>query len=732
MDREFFRNPVTDPDYSISGFWFWNDEITDEKTTEQMNMMKRIHANQPVVHSRFGLQNEYLSRDWFERIKSVIGNCKENGQKIWLYDENNWPSGNCAWTITREEKYREHFLQFDTFELKKGEKAVLKLSEKQYINLSVYEEEWEPLLYKDMGQEGGGYIFCKGCEENLRIEGDVATYLPKRDGELVAVYVAVDSYEPVGKLCVDYLNKEAIRLFIEKTHEQYREQMGEEFGKIISGIFMDETRFCNAMPWTGTLQEEFIRRKGYDLVPYLPLLIRRDGRSSQIRFDYYDVISDMYGEATFGQIYEWCNQHGMKAMGHFLGEETISAQSYFGGDMLRGYQYFHVPAIDHLGNGIGSLDAKFAVSACHSYGKSRIACEAFGASGWDITFEDMVRISNWLFQQGINLIIMHGFYYSIRDERSEDFPPSYFYQWKYWDSMPLYVKMANRMMKVLSDGRHEAEILVYTPIETFWNYFQPDLQVKTGFWREGPWITDERARFIDNQFQLLCNGLTDKNLDYDIFHSDAARNFRVEGRELVNVLSGERFRIFILPFTELLTAEMTELLNQFAENGGCIISLDSQIKDVVAKDGSHFREKIRRELTTENHVKMNKISEVLRYCREQINLPFEILCGVEEMAHSLSSYPARLIDPYIHDGERVYGVGVSRYRKEGKRIFNFTNYNDKDEDLKVWIASASEPEIWVPETGDIYRPSALPGRKGGYEISFTLPKNRTYFIVGSL
>lgn len=710
-DKAFFMNPTTDPDYSVSGFWFWNDDIKDEKTTEQLNMMKRIHANQPVIHSRFGLQNEYLSEDWFERIQSSLDTCRTNGQKVWLYDENNWPSGNCAWTITLEEKYREHFLQFDSTPVKKGEEYKLDLRIKDYINISA--------VYGDN-------------IEDITTTGDEITYVATQDTEIIAVYVAVDDYEPVGKLCVDYLSHEAIRIFIEKTHEKYREHFGEEFGKIISGIFMDETRFCNAMPWTYSLPEEFKKRKGYDITSRLPLLIHKNNESNKFRFDYYDVISDLYNEATFKQIYDWCNQYNMKAMGHFLGEETIATQSYFGADMLRGYKYFHVPSIDHLGNGIGSLDAKFAVSACYSYGKSRIGCEAFGASGWDITFEEMVKISNWLFQQGINLICMHGFYYSIREERSQDFPPSYFYQWKYWDHMPMYVKMANRMMKMLSDGRHEAEILVYTPMETFWNYYEPDLSVKTGFWKEGPWITEEKAAFIDNQFQVLCNRLTDKNLDYNIFHSDATCNFKVEGKEIVNKLTGERFSIFILPCAEILTVEIVDLLNEFAENGGCILSFESNVSEVVAKCGQHMREELKTSLETKNHIYCQKISNIINYCKDNIRLPFEILMGIDEMSHTLLSYPKRLIDPYIHDGEQVYGIGVARYIKDNQRIFNITNYNETHEDLKIWVESKEIPEIYIPETGEIYTPEKVQSKENGYVINLTLPPNRTYFVVGTI
>lgn len=709
IDYEYFKNPVTDPDYSVSAFWFWNDLITDEKTTEQLNMMNRIHADQPVIHSRFGLENKYLSEDWFDRIQSAIDTCRKNGQKIWLYDENNWPSGTCAWTITKELKYREHFLQFETKELKAGE--VYTPDTKEYIHFSIKTGKGREMLSLAPGQ----------------------SYQAEEQGTLTAVCVSYDPYEKQGRISLDYLNEEAVAVFLESTHEKYKSHFAEEFGQIISGIFMDEPRFCNAMPWTETFAEKFREKKGYDLLPLLPCLIdQKEPKAELVRFDYYDVVSELYSKSVFRQISRWCEENGIQLIGHLLGEETLAAQSYFGADMTRAYKYFQVPGIDHLGNGIGSLDAKFAVSAAHSWGKDRIACEAFGASGWDITYEEMLKISNWLFQQGINLIMMHGFYYSIRDRRSQDFPPSYFYQWKYWDKMPEYVKMANRMMNLLSGGRHECNILVYSPMETFWKHFEPDLQVKTGFGEAGPWITDKQAKFIDNQFQFLCNGLTDRNLDYDILNSDAAENFGIKDGKLYNRMSGETFEILIVPTVELLTEEMAEFLNGFTAAGGTVIAYRTQNVKILCRDGSHMRQEPAVHLNEELLLHTEKLSEVFRWCEDKVHLPFEILCGENRMAHTLSSYPPRLIDPYLHDGEQVYGIGVTRYLKGGERIYNFTNYNEKEEDLCVWVESADIPRLLNPETGEIAVCGEAVREKEGYCLSFTVPANRTLFLVGTL
>lgn len=70
-------NPKGDPDFTIAPLWFWNDLITDKKTSEQFNMMGRINARQPIIHSRMGLINEYLSDDWFAKVGHVIKQAKK-------------------------------------------------------------------------------------------------------------------------------------------------------------------------------------------------------------------------------------------------------------------------------------------------------------------------------------------------------------------------------------------------------------------------------------------------------------------------------------------------------------------------------------------------------------------------------------------------------------------------------------------------------------------------------
>lgn len=48
---------------------------------------------------------------------------------------------------------------------------------------------------------------------------------------------------------IDTLNPDALRYFIELTHERYKKEIGEEFGRTVKGVFTDEiTAFPDRQP----------------------------------------------------------------------------------------------------------------------------------------------------------------------------------------------------------------------------------------------------------------------------------------------------------------------------------------------------------------------------------------------------------------------------------------------------------------------------------------------------
>ena len=54
-----------------------------------------------VLYPRWGLELEYLSDAWFERIRFIVEQAAARKMEVWLYDEFTWPSGHAKGLVTK-------------------------------------------------------------------------------------------------------------------------------------------------------------------------------------------------------------------------------------------------------------------------------------------------------------------------------------------------------------------------------------------------------------------------------------------------------------------------------------------------------------------------------------------------------------------------------------------------------------------------------------------------------
>ena len=91
ISPKIFKNPPKK--YSAVPFWFWNDVLDEETIAFQLDEMYDKGIFECIIHARKGLETEYLSDAWFDRIRFAAERAREKGMKLWIYDEDNWPSG---------------------------------------------------------------------------------------------------------------------------------------------------------------------------------------------------------------------------------------------------------------------------------------------------------------------------------------------------------------------------------------------------------------------------------------------------------------------------------------------------------------------------------------------------------------------------------------------------------------------------------------------------------------
>ena len=99
-DRLQFRNPPNE--YSIAPFYFLNGDLSDAELIRQIAEMKDKGVDEVILHSRKGVEVEYLSDEWFAKIGVILKELKKLSMTALIYDEDNWPSGYAGGKVTSE------------------------------------------------------------------------------------------------------------------------------------------------------------------------------------------------------------------------------------------------------------------------------------------------------------------------------------------------------------------------------------------------------------------------------------------------------------------------------------------------------------------------------------------------------------------------------------------------------------------------------------------------------
>ncbi len=540
--------------YSSAPLWVWNDMLTEEQIRGTLRDLAGQKVKQAFVHPRPGLMTPYLGPDWFRLWRVALDEAERLDMNIWIYDENSYPSGFAGGLVPDampESRGRGlHFAEVKRVD-KPGDEvlAVYRLTDEGFENVTAKAKAAEAM--------------------------DEARYL------VASVRQAPSGGWFGGKYYVDLLHPGVTEKFIEITMEAYRRELGEHFGKRLPGWFTDEPHLSPAggIHWSDRLPQDFKKRWGYDLMEHLPSLVRPIGDWKRVRHNYQQFLLEQFIECWAKPCYEYCEKHNLEFTGHYW--EHGWPGSGHGGDNMAMYAWHQRPAIDCLMNeyneGVhaqfGNVRAvKELSSVANQLGRQRTLCEAYGAGGWDLRFEDMKRIGDWLYVLGVNTMNEHLSYITIRGARKRDHPQSFSYHAPWWDSYHVMAEYFTRLSLVLSSGEEVNRILVIEPTTTTWMY-------------QGHPHLDE----IGNSFQKLVTDLSKAQVEYDIGCEDIIRrNGRAVRRPIRdadgNVISGWAYlgvgdrgytTIVLPPKMENLNSSMVRLLEPYLDRGGRVLCCGS-------------------------------------------------------------------------------------------------------------------------------------------------------------
>ena len=381
-----FANPPSE--YRPVVFWSWNEVIEPKEVKRQLQLLKEAGVGGGFIHSRVGLLTDYLGSEWFEAVRTTIEESTKLGFKVYLYDEDKWPSGFAGGLVP---------LENEAFRMKA---LVARPAEKDVP------ESYTPI--------GSSHL-------------DIQVYR----------WVSPLGYDWFNGTCYsDLMSRDAMRYFIEQSYQAYYDRFAEHYGEDIILEFTDEpcTIFRGrlpegAVPYSDDFPAAFETLHGYNPLPHLFKLFVNEDSAERFRIHYFRTVNYLFEKNFSKQISDWCSSHNIGMTGHYMLETEMYGQQLWGTKVMANYRHQHQPGIDHLGRQIDEIiSGKQCQSAVNQAGKKRMLSELFGCSGQGVTFEDRLWIATQQIQLGVNFLNPHLSLYTMSGCRKRDFPPNLFYQ----------------------------------------------------------------------------------------------------------------------------------------------------------------------------------------------------------------------------------------------------------------------------------------------------------------
>ena len=472
---------------------------------------------------------DYLENpaEW-DKIEKLVDACAQRGMVVWIYDEDGYPSG-----------------------------------------------------------EAGGRVL----EVNPKFEAQELIFEPANDPPF-SVRAAYEHAHAANNFCAarrcpNLIDAEAIKTFIDVTHERYWKRLKPHFGKTIKAVFTDEPSLMAvnlgqlpedvrkrvrvqdpvdpkvkdfpSVPWSDDLAAEYKKRYGEDLMAKRRELFEGDSDEvKQTRRRFWNLVSDLIADRFFGQIQDWCRPKQVASSGHSLWEERIIHHVPLYGNSLKSLRRMDWPGLDMLSSGAvdvihgGWLTAALPSSAAVLEGNRRVMTEVSDfaqrmAKQGTVPVEKMQATAAWQACWGVTEFTL---YYGPEDRPVE--------------ATKAYGDFVGRLNAILKNAKIERRVLLYYPIHDLWEEYRPVA---------GP-IKDReqtpRCQKLVASFSRYGRMLQRNQIPFNLTDHEALEEMKL-GDDGSLQIAGSAFKVLLLPEGVVLPESLAKKVTAFEKKGGLVL-----------------------------------------------------------------------------------------------------------------------------------------------------------------
>ncbi|MGD0516774.1 MAG: glycosyl hydrolase [Thermoguttaceae bacterium] len=355
-------------------------------------------------------------------------------------------------------------------------------------------------------------------------------------------------------LAIDYLDPEAFRTYWKQVVDPLLSDAVPWTGRTLKYLHTDSWE-NGGMNWTKDFPQEFRRRRGYDILPFLPVLAGRivENRAVSNRFlnDFRKTVGDCIAENHYGVFAELAHLNKLEIHPESGGPHgaPIDALKCLGRSDIPMMEFW-ARSPQHRVKDEDRFFVKQGASAAHIYGKKFVNAEGFTNIGlhWEESLGNNLKPAfDRAACEGLNRLYWHAFTCSP-DETG--MPGQEYFAgthcnptvtwWKYSGD---FVKYLNRCQYLLQQGLFVADAC----------YYQGD-------------NVPNFARLKSSDPAKVLPGY-----DYDVVNEEVLLN-RMQVRDGRLVLpDGMSYRVMVLPGHQIISLEALRKLAQLVQAGAVII-----------------------------------------------------------------------------------------------------------------------------------------------------------------
>lgn len=493
--------------------WWWNgDKVEKTELARELQLLKDagiggVEINPikfPQRTDDMGVPSlQWLSQEWIEMLDFTLTEAKKLGLACDLIVGSGWPFG--AEYLQGEEQAQVMVIGAKKLEgvmdyeislfdiLKEADPATT--SPYAHRKLEVLSLQLVPDLMtglhevKDLSDQ-----ITSGFIKTTIPKGKYTLYaLVKVSGFLEVINGAPDANGPV----LNHYNQAAVKKYLHHMSDTIQQQIGSLKNRI-RALFMDSLEMEGAN-WTIDMADEFKKRRGYDIVPYLPFVLFKTGGMgnvsdynygssfspefketlARIRYDYNMTKTELLKERFSDTFSEWCKETGVKSRAQAYGRGFHPLDGSFSVDIPECETWIKygigndLSEADYRTGRAYSMVNKYVSSAAHLQGKRLISCEEL--TNTDMVFNATLEILKIGADQstisGVTHPVFHGFNYS---PKNVPFPGWIRYgnfmneKNNYWPYFKHFTDYKARLSTLLQQADMFADIAILPPVYDTW------------------------------------------------------------------------------------------------------------------------------------------------------------------------------------------------------------------------------------------------------------------------